>query len=170
MNFYGNFYLGVATDEEQPGYDSDLPWVSSNSDLDSTEWIRAQKVREAMSLAIDREGIINTLLLGFAKPAMLESYTGNEDVLPPGLEWKFDRDRDTELLVEADYADGFTATLTTALRGAPAEVAVCEAVAGMLDAIGINVQFQNFSYSTLRPTIVGRTYNGMTCHGIPIRT
>lgn len=170
LNFYGNFYVGVGTDEEQPGYDSDLAWVSSNSDVDSPEWISARKVREAMSLAIDRQSIIDNLLLGFAKPAILESYTGNEDVLPPGLEWKYDPVRAKELLVEAGYPDGFTATLTTSKRGAPAEDAVCEAVASMFEAIGVDVQFQNLPYSTLRPTIVGRTYNGLTCHGIPIRT
>ncbi|NQW24511.1 MAG: ABC transporter substrate-binding protein [SAR202 cluster bacterium] len=170
VNFYGNFYVGAGTDEEQPAYNPDLAWVSSNSDTDSPEWINAKKVREAISLAIDRDSIIETLLLGFAKPAILESYTGNEDVLPPGLEWKYDPVRAKELLVEAGYPDGFTATLTTAKRGAPAEDAVCEAVASMLDGIGIDVQFQNLPYSTLRPTIVGRTYEGLTCHGIPIRT
>jgi len=170
LNFYGNWYLGAGTDEERPGYNPELPWVSSNSDLSSPEWESARKVREAISLAINRPAIIDTLLLGFAKPGLLESFTGNEDVLNPGLEWKYDPVRAKELLSEAGYENGFVATLTTAKRGAPAEDAVCEAVANMLEGVGIQVRFQNLPYSTLRPTIVGRTYEGMTCHGIPIRT
>lgn len=170
FDFYGNWYIGVGTDEERPGYNPDLAWVSSNSDVNSPEWISAQKVREAMSMAIDRDTIIDTLLLGFAKREILASFTGHNDILDPGQEWSYDPDRAMELLVEAGYSDGFSATLTTSKRGAPAEDAVCEAVASMLDAIGIDVTLQNLPYSTLRPQIVGRTYEGLTCHGLPIRT
>ena len=169
LNFYGNFYMGIGTEDQRPAYNPDLAWVSSNPDVDSPEWESARKVREAMSMAIDRDTIIDTLMLGFAGREVMPSFTGNDGILEPGFEWPYDPVRAKELLVEAGYPDGFTATITTAKRGAPAEDSVCEAVASMLEAIGIDANLQNLPYSTLRPTIVGRTYEGLTCHGLPIR-
>ena len=45
----------------------------------------------------------------------------------------------------------------------------CEAVAQYWDDIGINVKFQNIPYSTLRPQLVARTYEGATCHSVGSR-
>ena len=35
--------------------------------------------------------------------------------------------------------------------------------------IGVDVNFQKIPYGTLRPTLVGRTYQGATCHAAGIR-
>ena len=148
----------------------DRPWVSPNSDTSSPEWETARKVREALSIAIDRQTIIDELLLGFGHPLALRDWGGpDEKRLPDDMVWDFDPDRAKSLLAEAGYPDGFGLTLSPALRGAPSEVEACEAVAQYWDDIGIDVTFQNVPYGTLRPTLVARTYEGFSCHSVSIR-
>ena len=170
LTFYGQYYVGIGTEDEQPGYDPDLPWVSSNPDINSEEWKNAAKVRTALSVAIDRQGIVDTLLQGYGSPAVLWDFGQYEDTwLPPELRWEFDPARGRQLLAEAGYPDGFSITLTPSLRGAPVEVEACEAIATMWGDIGVDVKFQTLPYTTLRPSLIGRNYQGSTCHAGGIR-
>lgn len=169
VNFYGQTYMPARDGggEMWPNYNPDLPWVSPNSDITSPEWATARKVRRAMAIAIDREAIVANMLQGFGRPLTLKDWMGFEDRLPsPEEAWPYDPARAKSLLVEAGYPDGFAATLTTAIRGAPSEVESCEAVAQYWDAIGIDVDFQRVPYGTYRPTAVARTYEGMSCHNV----
>ena len=170
LTFYGQYYVGIGTADEQPGYDADLPWVSANPDLDSPEWDKARKVRRALSMAIDRQAIVDTLLGGRGSTAVLWDFGQYEETwLPPEMRWKFDPEQAKTLLAEAGYPDGFNITLTPSLRGAPVEVEACEVIAVMWGDIGIDVKFQRIPYSTLRPRLIGRNYQGSTCHAGGIR-
>ena len=169
LNFYGQTYVPARDGggEMWPNYNPDLPWVSPNSDITSPEWATARTVRLAMSLAIDRQAIVDNMLQGFGRPITLKDWMGFEDRLPsPEETWPYDPAKAKSLLAEAGYPDGFKATLTTAIRGAPSEVEACEAVAQYWDAIGIDVDFQRVPYGTYRPTAVARTYEGMSCHNV----
>jgi len=176
LNFYGQTYVPARDSETGepnvngemwPNYNPDLPWVSSNSDITSPEWATARTVRLAMSIAIDRDAIVDNMLQGFGRPITLKDWMGFEDRLPsPEDTWPYDPERAKDLLTEAGYPDGFKATLTTAIRGAPSEVESCEAIAQYWDAIGIDVDFQRVPYGTYRPTAVARTYEGMSCHNV----
>ena len=73
------------------------------------------------------------------------------------------------MLAEAGYADGFSITLTPAQRGAPVEIEACEAIAAMWGDIGLDVKFQTLPYTTLRPSLIARNYQGSTCHAGGIR-
>ena len=170
LTFYGQYYVGIGTENQQPGYDPDLPWVSADPDLNSDEWARAAKVRNALSIAIDRQGIVDTLLQGFGSPAVLWDFGQYEETwLPPEMRWEYNPERAKELLAEAGYSDGFNITLTPSLRGAPVEVEACEAIATMWADIGVDVKFQRLPYTTLRPSLIARNYQGSTCHAGGIR-
>ena len=170
LTFYGQYYVGIGTEHQQPGYDPDLPWVSADPDLNSDEWARAAKVRNALSIAIDRQGIVDTLLQGFGSPAVLWDFGQYEETwLPPEMRWEYNPERAKELLAEAGYPDGFNITLTPSLRGAPVEVEACEAIATMWADIGVDVKFQRLPYTTLRPSLIARNYQGSTCHAGGIR-
>lgn len=170
LTFYGQYYVGIGTEDEQPGYDPELPWVSADPDINSEEWQNAAKVRNALSLAIDRQGIVDTLLQGNGSPAVLWDFGQYEDSwLPPEMRWEYDPERAKALLVEAGYDEGFSITLTPSLRGAPVEVEACEAIATMWGDIGVDVKFQSLPYSTLRPSLIARNYQGSTCHAGGIR-
>ena len=169
MRIYGNWFP-IPGVEPRPGYDPELPWVSASADFNSPEWDQARKVRLALITAIDRQALIDTILSGHGNADNpVANYTGFVELLE-GRQWEFNPDRARELLAEAG-AEGFSLTLTPALRGAPAEVEACEVVAQMFGDVGIDVKFQRIPYGTLRPQIVARTYQGVTCHaGSPIPT
>ncbi|MDA1219168.1 MAG: ABC transporter substrate-binding protein [Chloroflexi bacterium] len=166
IQIFGNYYVGLGTDQQRAGYDPELPWVSANPDVDSPEWENARKVRQALMAAIDTEAIIDTLLRGFGRPAVLHDYVSNEQLLDPDMKWEFDPDRASALLAEAGYpGGGFGITLIPAIRNAPAEVPVCEAIAEMWRDIGIDVRLQRIPYQTYRPPTVARSYDGASCFG-----
>ena len=170
LNFYGQYYVGIGTENQQPGYDPDLPWVSSNPDINSQEWRNAAKVRTALSIAIDRQWLVDGFLHGYGTPAVLWDFGQYEDTwLPPEMRWEFNPERARELLAEAGYADGFNITLSPARRGAPVEVEACEAIATMWGDIGLDVNFRSLPYNTLRPSLIARNYQGSTCQAGGIR-
>ena len=169
INLYGGYYTEASKPdtENRASYDPEVPWISSNWHTDSPEWENARKLREALANAIDRDTVIETLLRGFADPIKLW-FWGNHGSQIDG-DWEYNPERAKQLLAEAGYPDGFSITLTPSLRGAPAEVEACSAVAQMWGDIGIDVKLQSLPYSTLRPTMVARTYQGATCHAAGAR-
>jgi peptide/nickel transport system substrate-binding protein len=169
VNIYGQLYTFLGTPDEYSAYDPSLPWVSGNPDPESEEWINAAKARQALSIAVDREAIVDTLLAGFGQPIVMRDWAGHEHRLPEHWTAEFDPDWARELLAEAGYPNGFNITVTTAIRGAPAETEVCEAMGTMWGDVGINVNFQRVPYDTLRPSLINRTYLGVTCHAVGIR-
>ena len=170
LRIYGQWYP-VEGVETRAGYDPSLPWISVSDDINSAEWDNARKVRQALITAVDRQALVDEILSGNGNTnTPIHSYSGFEHYLD-GRDWQYDPDGAKQLLAEAGYPDGFSITLTPALRGAPQEVESCEAIAQMWENIGLDVDFQRIPYGTLRPTLVGRTYQGATCHaGGPLPT
>jgi len=171
LRIYGNWYP-IEGVEPRPGYDGDLPWVSPTADVTTPEWETAVKVRMALLMAIDRDGLVETILSGRGHTEIpLHGYNNFMHLLE-GRDWPaFSTEGAIALLAEAGYPDGFSITLTPSIRGAAAEVEGCEIIAQMWNDIGLDVNFQRIPYGTLRPTLVGRTYQGATCHaGSPLST
>ncbi len=166
MAFYGNYYVGVNPDgsrtpehmERVPGFDPSLPWISGNPDPNSEEWQNAAKVRQALSIAIDRQLIADTLLSGEAIPDSLPAWAFHLDKLPAEYrQWEFNPEKSRQLLAEAGHPDGFEITLTP-LTGSD-YIEVTSAIAQMWAQIGVKANQQNLPYKTFRPGIVTRTYN-----------
>ena len=167
LHFHGGLYFNIGTDELEAAYDPDLPWVSANPDVNSAEWDQARKVRQAMVKAVDVQTIVETLLQGYARrsPVGVGGYSYSAHRFPDIPMREYDLEGAKRLLAEAGYPDGgFSITLVPALRGAPAEVEVAEAIAVMWEDIGVDVKLQNIPYGTYRPTVIGRTFNGATNH------
>jgi peptide/nickel transport system substrate-binding protein len=169
LNLYGQVYSAADNPELSAGYNPDLAYVSSNPDLDSAEWQNAVKVRQALSMAIDRQSIVDTLLGGHGEPIAVRDWAGHQDRAPEHWRIDFDPDRAMELLEEAGYPDGFRIDLVTAIRNSPSEVEACEAIATMWTNIGIDVNFQRIPYETLRPQLISRNWHGATCHTVTVR-
>ena len=165
LGLYGSWYEYVGTPQQRPGYNPDkLPYVSSNPDPASPEWERARKVREAMAISIDRQKIIDELLGGEGNPLSMWGWVGHGDRALPKWTWKYDLERAKQLMKDAGYEDGFEVQLSPAIRGVPVEVEACEAVADMWADIGIKARLQRVPYGTIRPSIIARTLEGVTCH------
>ena len=165
LSFYGNYYVGIENGvrseehkERVPGYDPSLPWISGNEAPNSEEWKNAAKVRTALSIAIDRQLITDTLLSGEAIPDPLPAWAFHLDKLPPEYrQWEFNPEKSRQLLTDAGYPDGFTIDLTP--LGGSNYLEVTAAIAQMWDEIGVKSNQQNMPYKTFRPGIVTRTYN-----------
>ena len=167
LHLHGGLYFNLGTDKLEAAYDPDLPWVSANPDLNSAEWEQARKVRQALVMAVDSQTIVETLLQGYAQrsPVGVGGYSYSAHRFPDIPMLEYDPEGAKRLLAEAGYPDGeFNITLVPALRGAPAEVEVAEAIAVMWEDIGVDVKLQNIPYGTFRPTVIGRTFNGATNH------
>ena len=167
LHFHGGLYFNVGTPDQEAAYDPDLPWVSSNTEIGSPEWEQAKKVRQAMVKAIDVQTIVETLLQGYARrsPVGVGGYSYSSHRFPDIPPLEYDLEGAKALMAETGYGEeGFNITLIPALRGAPAEVEVAEAIAVMWEDIGIDVKLQNLPYGTYRPTVIGRTFNGATNH------
>ncbi|MCH9018074.1 MAG: hypothetical protein IIB89_09980, partial [Chloroflexi bacterium] len=166
LNIYGQTY---GTDKDGNPYtalDCTQAWVSCDEDPASAAWADAVKVKRAMAIAIDRQTIVDTLLSGFGHPIVLRDWMGHETKADPRWVFDYEPEAAKQLLVDAGFPDGFTITLTPAIRGAPAEVEACEAVAQYWEDIGINVKIQNVPYATIRPSLITRQYQGVTCHTV----
>ena len=168
LNFYGQTYGLDRDGNEYEFYNPDQAWVSSDADTDSQAWKDAVNVRKAMNIAIDRQTIVDELLSGFGKPQSVRDWMGHEGANP---DWNYDFDPDLarQMLADAGYPNGFSVTLTPAIRGAPAEVEACEAVAQYWEDIGIEVRLQSVPYATIRPELITRKYQGVTCHTVGVR-
>tara|TARA_B100001167_G_scaffold96163_1_gene58473 strand:+ start:222 stop:2117 length:1896 start_codon:yes stop_codon:yes gene_type:complete len=163
LNFYGQYYGKMKDGSDYPAYDCTQPWVSCDMDVDSEEWAKAVQVRKAMNIAIDRQTLVDELLSGFGRVQSVRDWMGHDHRQNPDWNYEYNPELAKQMLEDAGYGDGFEITLTPAIRGAPAEVESCHAVANYWENIGISVKIQNLPYATIRPELISRQYNGITC-------
>ena len=136
----------------------DLPWVDKIGDPVGTA--NALKVRWALSMAIDREGLAEGLFQGAAQI----QYLGGVDSKDPLYQARIDKytipydpDGAKELMTEAGYPDGFKAGFYFREAGADRDrigQAVC---AGWKQDLGVECAGDNSPYATYRPKYINRT-------------
>jgi peptide/nickel transport system substrate-binding protein len=98
------------------------------------------RVRQALSLAIDRDAIANTVLEGNAVRAdqLMPAYMFGANPNPPRL--PIDVARARALLAEAGYPNGFRFPLYCSSDRLPGDGATCQALGQLFARIGIEVQ------------------------------
>ncbi len=155
---------------DRPGYDTSKPWVLS-CDYESADWERARMVRNAVSLALDREAILDNILAGFGRMPLKPGYLYGLalDTLGPiakerGLDWEVAPNANIaeakRLLTEAGFPNGFDVEMVVTTSHHPQAVEIGEAVATQLAQVGINVKIETLSYTGYRPSVVNRERNG----------
>ena len=113
--------------ERRPGTfhclaNDECPWVSPNPDINSPEWERARKVREALMISIDRQEIVdNPAERGGVAPVFVALGKPAKGAGPDLRQWEFNPERARQLLKEAGYEDGFEIEVTAAFAGVAAE-------------------------------------------------
>jgi len=127
-------YLHLDSDREQ------TPMITALDGSEIENPLRDQRVRLALSLAIDRGAIVDEVMEGIAIPAgqlLPEGFFGvseNIEVLD------YDPDRAQALLAEAGYGDGFALTLHGPNDRYINDAAVLQAVAQMFSRIGLETE------------------------------
>ncbi|MET3176299.1 UNVERIFIED_ORG: peptide/nickel transport system substrate-binding protein [Arthrobacter sp. UYCu721] len=102
------------------------------------------KVRQALSMAIDRDALVKGAYAGYGKPA--GSIFPNVADSPI---YKFSKDAAKKLLADAGYANGFPLTLSySTTRPGPVAAKSAVLIQSMLKDVGIDVQLQNVASST----------------------
>jgi peptide/nickel transport system substrate-binding protein len=107
-----------------------------------------KRVREAMSVAIDREAIKRTIMRGLSIPAgimVAPGVNGNTPDLDVPL--KADIDKAKKLLAEAGYANGFEVPLNCPNNRYVNDEEVCQAVVAMWAKIGIKARLAALPFS-----------------------
>ena len=174
LGLHPNHYVGMGEAdfaETHPGafgclQEDSCPWVSPNPDINSPEWERARKVREAMLISVDRQAVVDTILDGEGLAQSLWLWENGLDQLSPQYkEWEFNPDRAGQLLKDAGYENGFDMTVTASTRGVAGEHASCEAVAEYFEDIGIRTTIDRVPQSVIGPKLNARSYVGLNCHG-----
>ena len=145
-------------------YDPGVPWavvvpVADPATVDD-RMEKARMVRWAMSLAIDRALVNEALMDGLAWP----EYMWSASVIQP--EWQdrwlipYDPSRAEQLLDEAGYARGSDGVRMNAdiFRAGTNVDAISDAVAGFWDEVGIRTTVDKSAYSTVRPSLVARSF------------
>ena len=169
--FWGGNYWEThdpRTGEQLPpiglSYDPGVPWavvVPAVDPMDVDKRMeRARMVRWAMSLAIDRALVNEALMDGLAWP----EYMWSASVIQP--EWQdrwlipYDPSRAEQLLDEAGYPRGADGVRMNAdiFRSATNVDAISDAVAGFWDEVGIRTTVDKSAYSTVRPSLVARSF------------
>ena len=145
-------------------YDPGVPWavvVPAVDPMDVDKRMeKARMVRWAMSLAIDRALVNEALMDSLAWP----EYMWSASVIQP--EWQdrwlipYDASRAEQLLDEAGYPRGSDGVRMNAdiFRSGTNVDAISDAVAGFWDEVGIRTTVDKSAYSTVRPSLVARSF------------
>ena len=167
INIHGQMF--VDRDDLGTPRNSSLPWISSNADLNSVEWEQARKVREAMSIAIDRDLIVEELLGGAGEVNHVFGWMGHEsrlNELQDTLVYEYNPDRARQLLQEAGYGDGFDIVMALTTRPFPGTVQMGEIACLMWEEVGIRCAQERSQMSAFRPKFVDRSHEGVNTHGV----
>lgn len=113
--------------------------------------LKDRRVREALTLAVDRDTLVERVMSGLAFPANqinVEGFGGyNPDIKSP----PYDRKRAKELLAEAGYPGGFGLTLHCTNDRYVNDARVCQALGQMFARVGLTVDVQTLPRSVFFP-------------------
>jgi peptide/nickel transport system substrate-binding protein len=137
--------------------------------LDKTSpWIQADNpekglaIREAMSLAIDRQLIIDKVLHGEGRPAMGPIiWYPNEDLTDPSWQLPaYDLDLAKKKLAEGGYPDGFPVKMPIFADDINTDT-IGEAIAGMWEELGLQVTRDPTEKDLIDPLQLNKTTQGL---------
>jgi peptide/nickel transport system substrate-binding protein len=125
------------------------------------------RVRRAMSLAINRQEIIDSVYEGVAAmnppvPAALKEWSVPFDQLGEGAQYyKFDQARARKLLAEASHPNGFQATMDFTTYGSQILIDITQLVLKHLKDVGIDVKLNTKEYGAYIATTFYGKYDSM---------
>ena len=174
VSYSGNFWMFEYPENDikgrdgqpvtpRPGFmpDDKHPWIGDPNDPARME--SARLVRHALSRAIDRELIVEEVLLGNGFPEYINFFSSS---LPEHKdEWiiPYDPDGAVAMLEEAGVpVEDFPAFQVYVQQLPNVNFEVYDAVATMWINIGLDVTVDSTAYQAFRPRLVDREWNGLT--------
>lgn len=138
-------------------------WVYINAMKDGP--LKNKKVRQAMNYAIDKESITKNILLGSAAPCAVgitPLHFGYDPSLKP---YPYDPAKAKKLLSEAGYPNGFKVEFNTPNGKYLMDKEISEAIAKMLNAVGIQTDLKVLEWATHMQIIIGQRLQGLALSG-----
>ncbi|MCB8890274.1 ABC transporter substrate-binding protein [Vreelandella malpeensis] len=117
---------------------------------ETVEAFQDERVRQAVDLAINQEGIADRLMRGFATPAAQfspEGYAGHNPELTP----RYDLERAQALMAEAGFEEGFSVDMIAPNNRYVNDAQIAQAVANMLSRINITVNLRTMPLAQYWP-------------------
>ena len=152
--FGGDWRITIDEDGNPPRTPraTELPWVGELDD--PVSMANALKVRQAMAMAINRADI-NTAILG-GRGCI--AYQMGIDTCSPRWQdrWAYEDgnpEKAMQLLEEAGYPDGFDVPYWIAGGRSTTMEEVAQAIAGMWENIGLNIQIDTTDWASRRPEV-----------------
>ncbi|MBM3599619.1 MAG: ABC transporter substrate-binding protein [Alphaproteobacteria bacterium] len=115
------------------------PFVKGIDGKEIANPFRDKRVREALSLAVDRKAIVSRVMDGLAAPANQLVPVGTFGYSEKIPEAPYDPDKAKKLLAEAGYPNGFQVALHCTNDRLPGDGKTCAALGQMLSRIGLKV-------------------------------
>ena len=147
----------------RPGFepDDEHPWIGDPNDPARME--SARLVRHALSMAIDRDLIVEEVLLGNGFPEYVNFYSSSLPEHPDHWVIPYDPDGAAAMLAEAGYpVDDFPSFQIYVQQLPNVNFEVFDAVATMWINLGLDVTVDSTAYQAFRPRLVDREWNGLT--------
>ncbi|AJY45050.1 ABC transporter substrate-binding protein [Martelella endophytica] len=96
------------------------------------------RVRQALNYAVNKQAILDKLLMGRGTVLQGQMLTSNTFGFNPDLEpFSYDPEKAKALLAEAGYPDGFETSITTRSGKYLADVDICNVIAAMFGDVGV---------------------------------
>jgi len=111
--------------------------------------LAAKEVRQALAFAIDRQAIVDGILLGVGKVGYSSIATNAPGYEEQPERFDFDPDKAKELLATAGVGDDFTLTMATTTL-VPHQKEIDQAIAQFLGDVGINVDITTLEVGAYR--------------------
>lgn len=103
--------------------------------------LKDAKVRQAINHAVDKQGIIDGLFLGEARPLRGQLLRDKQIGFDPSIDdYPYDPEKARKLLAEAGFPDGFDITFKFPTGRYAQDREVAEAISGMLAEVGVRTQ------------------------------
>ncbi len=123
------------------------------------------RVRQAVNYAVDKDSLIRNILGGKALPQLTTSYPANTGHNPDIKPYPYDPEKAKRLLAEAGYPNGFEIDFSYPSGRWLKDVEVSQAVAGMLEKVGIRTKQITGEYGAFFSGWLKGDYKGMTMIG-----
>ena len=123
--------------------------------------LKDKRVRQALNYGVDVESISKNVMNGFAIPVSTWAASFFVGYDPAGKRYAYDPAKAKQLLADAGYANGFEAELLTPRGRYLNDVQVVQAIAGMLEKIGVKITVNAVEFGVFAKMTQDRTIPAM---------
>jgi len=123
--------------------------------------LKDKRVRQALNYGVDVDSICKNVMNGFATPVSTWAASFFVGYDPAGKRYSYDPARAKQLLADAGYASGFDVQLLTPSGRYLNDVQVVQAIAGMLEKIGVRTKVNAVEFGVFAKMTQDRTIPDM---------